>query len=117
MTSDNAAQHPHAEHGAPSHGHSHGHGHGHDHGGFDWAERGAELVTGAEVVAPAVDAALDWLAGRVPNASAVTDVGSGPGVAAYLHGIAGRLAARDAPIGATDIIAAIPAAIRTVTRP
>jgi len=37
-------------------------------------------------------------------------------VAAYLHGIAGRLAARDAPIGATDIIAALPAAIRTVTR-
>jgi hydroxyethylthiazole kinase-like uncharacterized protein yjeF len=37
--------------------------------------------------------------------------------AAYLHGIAGRLAARDAPIGATDIIAALPAAIRTVTRP
>ena len=37
--------------------------------------------------------------------------------AAYLHGIAGRLAARDAPIGATDIIAALPAAISTVTRP
>jgi hydroxyethylthiazole kinase-like uncharacterized protein yjeF len=38
-------------------------------------------------------------------------------VAAYLHGIAGRLAARDAPIGASDIIAALPSAIRTVTRP
>jgi hydroxyethylthiazole kinase-like uncharacterized protein yjeF len=35
--------------------------------------------------------------------------------AAYLHGMAGRLAARDAPIGAADIIAAIPAAIRAVT--
>jgi hydroxyethylthiazole kinase-like uncharacterized protein yjeF len=37
-------------------------------------------------------------------------------VAAYLHGIAGRLAARDAPIGASDIITALPEAIRTVTR-
>jgi len=35
--------------------------------------------------------------------------------AAYLHGMAGRLAARDAPIGASDLIAAIPAAIRAVT--
>jgi hydroxyethylthiazole kinase-like uncharacterized protein yjeF len=37
--------------------------------------------------------------------------------AAYLHGIAGRLASRDAPIGAQDLITALPAAIRTVTRP
>jgi hydroxyethylthiazole kinase-like uncharacterized protein yjeF len=36
--------------------------------------------------------------------------------AAYLHGIAGRLAASDAPIGASDLIGALPAAIRTVTR-
>lgn len=35
--------------------------------------------------------------------------------AAYLHGMAGRLAARDAPIGASDLISAIPAAIRVVT--
>jgi hydroxyethylthiazole kinase-like uncharacterized protein yjeF len=35
--------------------------------------------------------------------------------AAYLHGLAGRLAARDAPIGASDLVGAIPAAIRTVT--
>jgi hydroxyethylthiazole kinase-like uncharacterized protein yjeF len=34
--------------------------------------------------------------------------------AAYLHGIAARLAAREAPIGASDLIGAIPAAIRTV---
>jgi len=34
--------------------------------------------------------------------------------AAYLHGIAARLAARDAPIGASDLIGAIPGAIRTV---
>ena len=35
--------------------------------------------------------------------------------AAFLHGMAGRLAARDAPIGASDLIGAIPAAIRAVT--
>jgi len=34
--------------------------------------------------------------------------------AAYLHGIAARLAARDAPIGAADLITALPDAIRTV---
>ncbi|HEY2507642.1 MAG TPA: NAD(P)H-hydrate dehydratase [Streptosporangiaceae bacterium] len=34
---------------------------------------------------------------------------------AYLHGLAARLAARDAPIGASDVLAAIPAAIRAVT--
>jgi hydroxyethylthiazole kinase-like uncharacterized protein yjeF len=34
--------------------------------------------------------------------------------AAYLHGIAARLAADGAPIGAEDIITALPAAIRTV---
>ena len=35
--------------------------------------------------------------------------------AAYLHGMAARLAARDAPIGASDLIGGIPAAIRAVT--
>ena len=35
--------------------------------------------------------------------------------AAFLHGMAGRLAARDAPVGASDLIGAIPAAIRAVT--
>jgi ADP-dependent NAD(P)H-hydrate dehydratase / NAD(P)H-hydrate epimerase len=34
--------------------------------------------------------------------------------AAYLHGLAARLAARDAPIGASDLFWAIPEAIRTV---
>jgi ADP-dependent NAD(P)H-hydrate dehydratase / NAD(P)H-hydrate epimerase len=34
--------------------------------------------------------------------------------AAYLHGIAARLAAEGAPIGASDVIRALPAAIRTV---
>jgi hydroxyethylthiazole kinase-like uncharacterized protein yjeF len=36
--------------------------------------------------------------------------------AAYLHGVAARLAADDAPIGASDLITALPAAIRSVTR-
>jgi ADP-dependent NAD(P)H-hydrate dehydratase / NAD(P)H-hydrate epimerase len=36
--------------------------------------------------------------------------------AAYLHGLAGRLAADGAPIGAHDIIGALPAAIRATTR-
>jgi ADP-dependent NAD(P)H-hydrate dehydratase / NAD(P)H-hydrate epimerase len=35
--------------------------------------------------------------------------------AAYLHGLAGRIASDGAPIGASDIIGALPAAIRTVT--
>jgi ADP-dependent NAD(P)H-hydrate dehydratase / NAD(P)H-hydrate epimerase len=34
--------------------------------------------------------------------------------AAYLHGLAARLAARDAPIGASDLFGAVRAAIRTV---
>jgi ADP-dependent NAD(P)H-hydrate dehydratase / NAD(P)H-hydrate epimerase len=37
--------------------------------------------------------------------------------AAYLHGVAGRRAADGAPIGAGDLITALPAAIRSVTRP
>ncbi|HTS98367.1 MAG TPA: NAD(P)H-hydrate dehydratase [Streptosporangiaceae bacterium] len=36
------------------------------------------------------------------------------GAAAYLHGMAARLAADGAPIGSTDIITALPAAIRAV---
>lgn len=62
-----------------SHQHGHHHSHGHD---VDWAERGAELVTAAEVGAPAVEPALDWLVERVPAATAVMDIGAGPGVAA-----------------------------------
>jgi hydroxyethylthiazole kinase-like uncharacterized protein yjeF len=42
-------------------------------------------------------------------------VATAAAAAAYLHGMAGRLAARDAPIGASDLIGAIPAAIRAVT--
>lgn len=36
---------------------------------------------------------------------------------AYLHGLAGRLAAEGAPIGATDLISALPDAIRSVAQP
>ena len=45
------------------------------------------------------------------------DAAHAAAAAAYLHGMAGRLAARDAPIGASDLIGAIPAAIRAVTEP
>ena len=47
--------------------------------------------------------------------------GAGPqhaaAAAAYLHGLAARIAADGAPIGAADLIGSLPAAIRTVTRP
>jgi NAD(P)H-hydrate repair Nnr-like enzyme with NAD(P)H-hydrate dehydratase domain len=36
--------------------------------------------------------------------------------AAYLHGIAGQLAADGAPIGASDLIRALPAAFRALRR-
>ncbi len=42
------------------------------------------------------------------------DTAGAAAAAAFLHGMAARLAARDAPIGASDLFAAIPAAIRTV---
>lgn len=44
--------------------------------------RGQEMVEGAEVMAPMVDSALSWVAGNVPSARDVLDIGSGPGVAA-----------------------------------
>jgi SAM-dependent methyltransferase len=56
--------------------------HGHGHGQVDWSARGQELVSEGEATAPMVDQALGWLAGRVPAARDVLDVGSGPGVAA-----------------------------------
>jgi SAM-dependent methyltransferase len=58
----------------------HGH-HAHD-GQLDWSVRGEELVSEAEITAPMVDQALGWLVDRLPEAHAVLDVGSGPGVAA-----------------------------------
>jgi hydroxyethylthiazole kinase-like uncharacterized protein yjeF len=42
------------------------------------------------------------------------DTAHAAAAAAYLHGIAARLAAREAPIGASDLVSAIPAAIRSV---
>jgi SAM-dependent methyltransferase len=48
----------------------------------DWAALAPDLIAEAEVNAPMVDQALAWLAQRVPGATRVLDVGSGPGVAA-----------------------------------
>jgi len=48
----------------------------------DWAHRGPDLIADGEINAPMVDQALAWLAGLVPDARRVLDVGSGPGVAA-----------------------------------
>jgi SAM-dependent methyltransferase len=74
-----AEQHSdHLNHGPGGHGH---HDHG-PHGQLDWAARGEELVNEAEIAAPMVDQALGWLVERRPEATAVLDVGSGPGVAA-----------------------------------
>jgi ADP-dependent NAD(P)H-hydrate dehydratase / NAD(P)H-hydrate epimerase len=42
------------------------------------------------------------------------DTAHAAAAAAFLHGLAARLAARDAPIGASDLFGAIPTAIRTV---
>lgn len=48
----------------------------------DWGGDGYQLTREAEVMAPAVDAAIAWLAGQVPADAGVLDVGCGPGVAA-----------------------------------
>lgn len=48
------------------------------------------------------------LSGGLPAADAAA-------AGAYLHGLAGRLASRGAPIGAHDVITALPEAIRTLT--
>jgi len=49
---------------------------------LNWAERGPNLIADGEVSAPMVDQALAWLAGRIPGARSVLDLGSGPGIAA-----------------------------------
>jgi SAM-dependent methyltransferase len=49
---------------------------------LDWAEHGEDLIRDAEINAPMIDQALSWLAGLVPHAEHILDVGSGPGVAA-----------------------------------
>jgi NAD(P)H-hydrate repair Nnr-like enzyme with NAD(P)H-hydrate dehydratase domain len=58
---------------------------------------------------------LSGLAGSLLAQGAAPELAAS--AAAYVHGLAGRLAARDAPIGAADILAAIPAAIRAATSP
>ena len=57
---------------------------------------------------------LSGLAGAL-LAQGVLPARAAGAAAAFLHGLAGRLAARDAPIGAADIIAALPEAIRLVS--
>jgi hydroxyethylthiazole kinase-like uncharacterized protein yjeF len=64
-------------------------------------------TAGSGDVLPGLAGAL--LAQGLPPAQAAA-------AAAYLHGVAARLAADDAPIGAGDLIGALPAAIRSVTR-
>jgi hydroxyethylthiazole kinase-like uncharacterized protein yjeF len=59
---------------------------------------------------------LSGLAGAL-LAQSVRPVPLAAALAAYLHGLAGRLAARDAPIGAGDLLDALPAAIRAVRAP
>jgi hydroxyethylthiazole kinase-like uncharacterized protein yjeF len=57
---------------------------------------------------------LSGLAGAL-LAQGVLPARSAGAAAAFLHGLAGRLAAKDAPIGAADIITALPEAIRLVS--
>jgi hydroxyethylthiazole kinase-like uncharacterized protein yjeF len=56
---------------------------------------------------------LSGLAGAL-LARGVAPVHAAAAAAAFLHGLAGRLAARDAPIGAADLLAALPEAFRVV---
>jgi len=56
---------------------------------------------------------LSGLAGAL-LAQGVLPVRSGAAAAAFLHGIAGRIAADDAPAGAADVLEAIPEAFRRV---
>jgi ADP-dependent NAD(P)H-hydrate dehydratase / NAD(P)H-hydrate epimerase len=57
---------------------------------------------------------LSGLAGAL-LAQGVLPARSAAAAAAFVHGLAGRLAASDAPIGAADVVAAIPEAIRRVS--
>jgi hydroxyethylthiazole kinase-like uncharacterized protein yjeF len=56
---------------------------------------------------------LSGLAGAL-LAQGVWPPRSAAAAAAFLHGLAGRLAARDAPIGASDLIASLPEAFRVI---
>jgi hydroxyethylthiazole kinase-like uncharacterized protein yjeF len=56
---------------------------------------------------------LSGLAGAL-LAQGVWPPRSAAAAAAFVHGLAGRLAARDAPIGASDLIASLPEAFRVI---
>ena len=56
---------------------------------------------------------LSGLAGAL-LAQGVRPAAHAAAAAAYVHGLAGRLASRDAPIGAADILTAIPEAFRVI---
>ena len=56
---------------------------------------------------------LSGLAGAM-LAQGVRPASAAAAAAAFLHGLAGRVAAADAPIGAGDVLEAIPEAIRRV---
>jgi SAM-dependent methyltransferase len=62
-------------HPSPAHHHDESHG-------WSWAERGQDLLDEGQVFAPLVEQAVAWLAGLLPHARTILDVGSGPGVAA-----------------------------------
>jgi ADP-dependent NAD(P)H-hydrate dehydratase / NAD(P)H-hydrate epimerase len=59
---------------------------------------------------------LSGLAGAL-LAQGMRPAQSAGAAAAFLHGLAGRLAARDAPIGAADILSALPEAFRVAAAP
>ncbi len=76
-------------HSPQAHAHGHASGHAHHHGGdadFDWEALADHLEREAEVQAPAVTEAAQWLHGLRAGAPVgrVLDVGSGPGVIAGL---------------------------------
>ncbi len=80
----------------------------------DAAEPVAVNATGTPWLATAGSGdVLSGLAGAL-LAQGLQPVGWAAAAGAFLHGLAGRLAARDAPIGAVDILTALPEAIRLV---
>jgi NAD(P)H-hydrate repair Nnr-like enzyme with NAD(P)H-hydrate dehydratase domain len=60
------------------------------------------------------DVLTGMIAALLASGAAPLDAASG---AAFLHGMAGRIAAEGAPITASDVVAALPNAIRSLTRP
>ncbi len=83
----------------------------------DSAEPAVVNATGTPWLATAGSGdVLSGLAGAL-LAQGLEPARSAAGAAAFLHGMAGRLAARDAPIGAADILTALPDAFRLVESP